>query len=465
MSDVNTPSAEYKRLAQTWHLPRTLMGGTRAMRKAATLYLPKEPAESSAAYGTRLKRTTLFNGFRKTVKDMTGKVFNKAVTLEKDVPEKLKGYAENIDLAGRHINVFARDVFYDAMQTGIAHILVDMPPALQGATRAQEQAAGIRPYLCHVKCEDVIGWQTANVGGVVTLVQIRIRELVGEKDGEFGEVMVPQVRVLYPGRWEIWREATDGREKGNWVKVREGVSSVPKITLATVYINRTGFMAGEPPLEDLADLNVTHWQSSSDQRNILHVARVPILFGAGFSDDAELTIGASSMVRNSDKDAKLTWVEHTGQAISAGREDLKDLEFQMQTQGLQLLIPKPGRQTATGEMRDDSKENSPLAMMAVALQDGLEAAFGFMAEYDGLGEDKGGSIVVNKDFGITAGAAEDLRLLLDAVNAGQISKETFWLECQRRGLLSDSFNPEVEKDRIASEAPDLDAETGMDLGR
>jgi len=35
-------------------------------------------------------------------------------------------------------------------------------------------------------------------------------------------------------------------------------------------------MQAKPPLLDLAWLNVEHWQSASDQSNILHVARVPI---------------------------------------------------------------------------------------------------------------------------------------------------------------------------------------------
>src|SRR6185295_4553940 len=99
--------------------------------------------------------------------------------------------------------------------------------------------------------------------------------------------------------------------------------------LAPVYLNRTGFMTGEPPLEELADLNVAHWQSSSDQRNILTVARVPILFGTGIEGNEKLEIGASSMIRTSDPNAKLTYVEHTGAAIGAGERDLERLEFQM----------------------------------------------------------------------------------------------------------------------------------------
>jgi len=484
---VATPSDDHIRLMKLWKLPRALMQGTRGMRAAGaravgnaqfTEWLPKEPAETPAAYTARLFRSTLFNGFRKTVKDMTGKVFQREITIEEDVPDELKMLAENIDLAGRHLNVFGRDVFFDGMQTGINYILVEMPPALTKpdgsvVTVADEQAAAIRPYLVHIKAEDLIGFKSTLVNGVVTLTQVRIREDATIPDGDFCETTVEQIRMLEPGTWAIWRKAEVSNGRKEWQLFEEGTTSLTYIPLVPVYINRTGFMLGEPPLEDLADLNVAHWQSSSDQRNILHVARVPILFGAGFSSDDTIAIGANTMVRSSDVNAKLAWVEHTGAAIASGRDDLKDLEFQMQVQGLQLIMPQPGGKTATGEVRDEAKENSPLAMMAMALGDALECAFGMMAYYLQLpkpapkagedGDDRGGSIDVNTDFGVGTGSGIDLTLLLQAAVAGKISKETFWAEMKRRDILADNFDADVEKDRLASEAPELNS-TAMDLG-
>lgn len=470
MADVNTPTEEYVRHAEMWKLPRTLMGGTKAMRAAGRVYLPQEAKESDDAYKARVARSTLFNGFKKTVKDMTGKVFNKPVVLKEDVPAPIVADAENVDLAGRHINVFAKDVFFDAMQTGIGYILTEMPaPLAQGTGRAgevtlkDEQAAGRRPYLIYIKAEDLIGWQSTTINGVVTLTQVRIREVANEPDGPFATKCVPQVRVLTPGAWEIWREATDGADKGKWVKVSEGKTSLTVIPLAPVYINRTGFMTGEPPLEDLADLNVAHWQSQSDQRNILHVARVPILFMAGFQAEDAIEVGASSAVRSSSPDSKMEYVEHSGNAIGSGDKDLANLEFQMQTQGLQLLVPQPGGKSATGEIHDDVKENSQLAMMANALGDGIEQSFGYMALYRKLPEAKGGSVDVNHDFGIAAGAAMNIPNIIAAKNAGLIDKQTAIEELKKLGLLSDDVDVDVVLDRLATEAPELDAGAGKGM--
>jgi hypothetical protein len=216
-------------------------------------------------------------------------------------------------------------------------------------------------------------------------------------------------------------------------------------------------MQAKPPLAALAEVNVAHWQSASDQRNILTIARVPILFGAGFTDDSTIEVGASSMIRTSDVNAKLSFVEHTGAAIGAGQTDLDRLELQMQSLGLQILVPQPGSKTATGEIRDNVRENSSLAAMARGLQDGLEQAFGFMAQFLNVavdGDKAGGSLIVNQDFG-TSGIG-DVQYLTAAVIAGKLDDATYLDELRRRGVLSDSVSTEAVLHRIASRRPELD---------
>lgn len=440
---VATPHPDVAAMESLWPLPRALYAGTKAMRAAGQMFLPKEAAESDDAYRARLERTTLFNAFAKTVQDMAGRVFAKEIQYGESVPQAIKDWSENIDLTGRHLNVFASDVFKDAMQVGLAHILADSPVENVGVTRATQG----RPYLVHLRAEDFIGWTHETTSDGLRLTSIRFHETVEELD-ETGMhvVRVPQIRVLLIGAWQVWRK-TD--KKAEWKLFEEGRRGIEEIPLATVYLARTGFMIGKPPLQDLADLNVTHWQSSSDQRNILHVARVPILFGAGFPEDAPIVIGSSSMTRASDPGSTLSYVEHSGAAIGSGRDDLKDLEFQMQAMGLQLLVSQPG-QSATGEVRDDVKENSRLAMWADALKDGLEQALAYMAQIGGIGDDAG-ELIVNKDFGIAARGAVDVQSILAAVRDGIISKETAIREFVRRGILSDDIDPAAELEAAAED--------------
>lgn len=445
---------------------RALMGGTRAMRKAGKQFLPQFEAEGREAYDARKDSSWLFNGFRKTVRDMTGRVFDKPIEIADGAPAQLLEWAENIDLAGSDLSTFARRVFEDGMSgPGVSYIMVDAPSRPETVTRAQAQSMNLRPYLVHLRAEDILGWQSQTIANATTLAQLRIMETAKEQDpdDEFTDVEIEQVRVLDRLENGVQVRIYRKTKADQWQLHEEPtLTGLTEITVVPFYANRAGFFAGEPMLDDLADINIAHWQSQSDQRNILHFARVPILHASGRNEDeASLSISAATAVTSSDPAAKLTWVEHSGAAIGAGRQDLKDLEFQMETFGLQLLTARDGAQSATGEALDAQKETSTLAMTADQLQDAIEMALQWMAEYGGLGG-ASISVTVNKDFGVSMMTAQELNVMLQAVNSGNLSRATFLGEMARRGMVRGDLVPEEEIERIGDAAPDLTGEE-MDL--
>lgn len=397
-------SAAVERMLAESRRGRALMGGTLAMREAGEVFLPRFKAEDRESFRARLQGSWLFNGYRKTVRDMTGRVFSRPVELGEGASAQVRGWMENADLAGHDLSVFARRVFEDALSgPGISYIMVDAPPRAGTETQAEAAARGLRPYLIHLRVEDILGWQTQVIGAVTVLRQLRIREAVAEPDpaDPFAQTSRERVRVLT--RTESGVTVTlyrkSARNAEDWeIEAPPIVTGLSEITVTPVYLNRTGFFTGAMLLDDLADVNIAHWQSQSDQRTILQAARVPILFATGFPDDAPpLVIGSKAAITAMDPSAQLRWVEHSGAAIGAGRQDLKDLEFQMEAFGLQLLTPRPEAQSATGEAIDAGKETSTLSMTADALQDALEQAMIWVAAYGG--EPASPSVVVNKDFG------------------------------------------------------------------
>ena len=440
---------------------RALMSGTQGMRLAGKEFLPQFPGESQEAYDARRNSSFLFNGYRKTVADMTGRVFDAPIEIAAG-PDVLGDWAENIDMQGRDLSVFARDVFESALEgPGVSYILADAPPRSGVVTRAQAQSSGLRPYLAHVRVEDLLGWKTITIDNVPQIAQLRIAEVVAEDDpaDEFVQVEIQQVRVLdltdAGVQTRLFRKGRDG----NWSAHDEPTfSGLSRITLTPFYAQRTGFMTARPPLEDLADLNVAHWQSSSDQRNILHFARVPLLHASGRDDDeGALQVSAGTATTSRDPAARLEWVEHSGAAIGAGRQDLKDLEFQMQALGLQLLVAS--QETATGAALDAAKETSALSMMADSLQDSLEAALLDMCAYGGLGEPEV-SVTVNKDFGVSQMGAQEMQAMLMAVNTGNMSRKTFLSEMARRGMLRPDLDPDDEAEQIETEGGALVTDAG-----
>lgn len=466
-ADVSTRISAYSKMELRWKLPEALWGGTDAMRKKGITYLPQDEKESDQAYMVRLNRSFLFNGFKKTVNTMVGKVFSKPIILKEDVNPKIKEWAESVDSEGRSLNIFAEDVLRESMKWGLCHVFVDMPKAPANATLADEQKLNLKPYWNKVIPQHLIGWRSIKVGSKDILTNIRIWEEYTESDGDYGEKMVQRIREVDIDSYKVWElrnvvVAGKASTQQEWQLVEQGVMTLGYIPLFTVYTQREGFMIGSPPLEDLCWINVAHWQSSSDQRHILHVARVPILFGSGLGDSADkIVVGPNRMIAGPDN-SDLKYVEHSGKAIESGRDDLKDLESQMKIMGLELLLPNTtgGGQTATAKSLDYADVNSPLQFMALALQDSLEIGLQITADWLKLGEGAGGSAKVNTDYGITLRDAADVQALIQARIAGEISDETFWTELKRRNILSEDFDPVKEKSLIEKEQK-ADAEQAM----
>jgi hypothetical protein len=435
---------------------RALMGGTDSMRKAGKLYLPKFGAEGDEDYQARLHSSFLFNGLRKTVKDMTGRVFAKPVEIVEG-SERLKEFALDINMQGQDLSAFAADVFRDGFIPGISYIMVDAPRREGETTRAQATSQGLRPYMAQLRVEDILGFQTQMFNNVLALSMLRIMETVTENDpeDEFSQINIPQVRVITRADGVVSVRIYRKDRRQDWQVVDEYTTNAEEITVIPFYAQRTGFFTAEPVLEDLADVNIAHFQSQSDQRHILHFARVPILFASGRGDDEPLVISASQAVTSLDPAGTLQWVEHSGAAINAGRQDLQDLAQQMQALGMQLLVSS--HETATGAMLDSTKETSTLSQMADSLKDALEQALEWMAFYAG---EPGQNITVdvNKDFGIVPLTAQEVQVMQNDVQLGLLSKEAYYAERKRRGFLRPDLDTEADMDRIAEEAPELTGE-------
>lgn len=441
IEDPSKVSAEAAYMADERERISALMGGTGTMRAAGKKYLPQSPAESQEAYSYRLAVSTLYNGLRRTVETLAGKPFSEAIETE-NVADSLKDWLDDVDLQGRDLHSFAHAVFKAALEDGLSHILVDYPQTLPGATLAEKRTTGARPYFVHLRQSQILGWRSERIEGVETLTQLRIMESVTEPEGQWATRTVPQIRILEPTRWETRRK----NEREEWVIFAEGEVSLGAIPLSTIYTDRVAFMQARPPLLDLAYLNIEHWQSSSDQSNILHVARVPILFASGFQDGT-FKIGAGAAITNDDPAAKLIYVEHTGAAIGAGRESLKDLEERMSLMGAQLLVKKPGARTATEKAIDSADADSALSLMVRNLEDSLEYALQFMADWEGLGP--AGEVELVGEIG----GLEDMEIagLMKARELGLLSAETVFHEMQRRGLISDDMQWPEELARLKGE--------------
>ncbi len=464
---VAEPLPEYYEMEPLWMLTSALRGGTPAMRAAGKAYLPMEPRESPEAYNIRLQRSVLTNHYDKAVGKLSGKPHRKPITLVDGFPAPLVEFSENITNTGVNLDVFSRRFLEAAIDDGVAHVLVDMPPITERGTLpggeisiADQRRMNLRPYASIIRAKDLIGWKSTIRNGEKVLTQIRIQETITRPDpeNEFTDQLVDRIKVVEPFVVRHYEKIkTDEGEE--WRLVETLPTPLGFIPIATLYTDRTGFMTGKPWLIDLAYLNLAHYQSDSDQRNILHVARVPILFGTGFGDEDDgdrvsLTVGVSQFARGP-KGATLQFVEHGGKGIESGRADLQDLELRMQLMAMEPVIKGrvSGDMTATQRAMDQSEEDTELGALARNLENALETVFQYAGEWLNIRQSFDGMIEVFKDFGTLGGDTEALQNILALRANGDISRDAVIEEFKRRGVLSDDFDVEEDGDLLELEGP------------
>lgn len=453
-SDPSAKLPAVDRMQGYWDIVDPLMGGTQAMRAAGTKLLPQYPAEAEDTYKDRLALSTLLPAYAETVASSTSRVFAEPLQLGEDIPEPIKLLSADIDLGGNDLNSWSVEWFREALAKGLCHAMIEHQPTLDAEgnklykTVAEEAKAGVRPYAVIIKPGQVLGWRFD--GG--KLMQVRYMESVEVADGDFGVKCVDQVRVLEPGSWRTYRKPEKG---GAWVEEDRGSTNLTYIPWVTFYTGRTGPMTAKPPLLELAHLNVKHWQSQSDQDNLLHVARVPLLFVFTDNEEFQLTISSASATRMP-KDGKAQYVEHTGAAITAGRDSLSDLVDDMRMAGAKLLQKdKQAVKTAAQANEEAAQELSPLARLAGQFADCIAQLLQILADYGSLGE--GGHVEMRGNFDSDFAPEVSLPNLISMANSGKLSDQTLYSEMQRRGVISDELDWEAEKARIEEQGPALGA--------
>jgi hypothetical protein len=426
------------------------------MRAAGQLYLPQHISESNERYAERLQRATLLNMTGLTLESWVGRPFGEPVKLKEDVPAEIVDLCEDIDTLGNNLTVFSRNCFREGLAKSFTHILVDMPRAGTDGplTLANDRR---QPYWVHLCPERLFFAEAKVVDGREQLQEVRFYETVSRREG-FAIVPVEQIRqmVLTPSGVEVtlWQAVRAKTRKVVWSIVEQYLMEIDQIPIVTFYSDRKDFMLGKPSIEDLADLNIAHWQSMSDQRACLTVARFPILALSGATDETQkLVVGPHRWIYMPDTQARAYYVEHSGVALGVGRTEIKDLEEQMGSYGAEFLKKRPNRETATARSLDTAEATSPLQDVTLRFCDTVETALELTAKW--MGKPSGGSVDIKTSFAAPPAGGEGLRALVESFKNRAISRVAYTNELKRAGLLDEDYDAEADAALLQNETMDL----------
>ena len=331
-----------------------LQGGTLGMLAQGQKFLPSFPGEKPAAYQARLKLAYLFPEFERLARDFTGRVLGAAPIYPQQMSQEWQSFTERADYFNRSLHQVLRSGFQLAVADGMCFSVVDSAARKPGETALDAMA--LRPWIEIHDIRRVVNWSTRLVGGELQLTAFRMEP---EKDLRSEYILLPDGRV----QLTVYRKG----EKG-WLE-QEGFPfvyppAITRIPVAPMYSNRSDYFQARMPLEAVADMNIAHFQSNSDYRNILSFVGIPVVWGTNLDLGLTLSPGATFISKGPDT-VNLQFLELGGKSIESLVQQLKDIEKKMQDAGLQQTQAQLFNQTATGEVLQQKREASRLQVMAM----------------------------------------------------------------------------------------------------
>jgi hypothetical protein len=318
-------------------------------------------------------------------------------------------------------------------------------------TLVDAPADGGRPYWVNHTPRQILGWRTEPNEGKQQLTMLRLQELASVPDGEYGEKLVEQVRVLTPGEYQIHQK----NDKGDFRMVDEGRTSLSEIPFSIAYSNRLAFMESRPPLEDIAELNLKTYQIQSDLDNQLHISAVPMLAFYGFPSSAEEVSAGPGEAIAFPAEGRAEYIEPGGISFQYQFQRLEQLASQINELGLSAVLgQKLSAETAASKRIDRSQGDSTMMVIAQNMQDMIDNCLQFHAQYLGQNESAGSSHV-NRDFMGERLQPTEIQSLLQLYTAGTITQETLLQQLSDGEVLGDDFDVEEELEATASAGLDL----------
>lgn len=421
-----------------WEIMKAVTLGTEYLRENSESFLPIEPREDYAAYLGRVNRAVFSPVTQRLVRAAAGLILRKPISLVGD-PYWTDVFAKDVDGCGSDLDEYARRLLICSLTYGQAHTLVDFPAPNGARSLAEERELNRRPYWIEIDPSNIYGWRLDREVNYGRLIQIRIKERAVVPDGDFGEKVYDQIRVIEPGRYRVFRQvesakymnggfpypnafdATDATS--DYEQVESGSFSLGEIPLVTTYSGKTDTLTSKPPLLDIAYLNLAHFQRQADLIHSLHIASQPILVMEGWDDQTKDVAVSVNYAMATAPGNKIYYVEPAASAFQAQSDEIRELQMQMATLGISTLSQqKFVAESADARRLDRVDTNSMLSMVSMDIEQALQKSFDLAANYVGIEPPE---VKLNRDFDIDRLIGQDITALTTLFGQGVLDRDEF----------------------------------------
>jgi len=466
---VQTPSTEYEKAAPKWERCRDAYEGGDAIKAKDTRYLPALDShqrngtflpEGAAKYARYKERALWYNATARTVDGLAGGIFQKAPKVT--APEAVVPHLSDVTLTGQSAEMFALQSAKDVLQVGRSGILIEWGKAPKEP----------RPYWAAYRAEDIISYRAIAIDGDEILTRVVLRETVSrdDPDDRFTQKHSTQYRVLelmtvddelvyFQTEWKKVSDDKDEWQPGEPMTIeRRGkpLDFIPFVFLGSTSISPA---IGKPPLDDLVQVNISHYRSMADLEHGRHRVAVPTPWVSGFDKKSGPLLLGEALILDTGGNAGM--LEFTGQGLGALERADQQKRHMMAVLGARLLEEQGQRsnvsETAAAVGMRHAGEQATLKTLAQTLETALTLALQWHAWWVGTEKkpaDTGAVFELNKDFSTLRMPPEELRALVEALQAKAISPETFYHNLEEGGLVRPGVTVEEELEDIENAEPE-----------
>jgi hypothetical protein len=261
-------------------------------------------------------------------------------------------------------------------------------------TVAQVQSLNLRPYIKLYTTENIINWDTELINNQNELSLLVLQEVYNVNINMFEREDKVRYRVYsIEENIVICRifESNSDQSKGNFSIVSESIpvmngkplNSIPFIPITAEDLT---IEPSNPPLLDLANINLNHWGISCEYRNILHYLGSPVLTITGYQGQRgeEISIGAKSVIRLPDPTAKVYYTALSADGLSGVKDAMTEQKNAMLALGARLLAPESSSQISENTMQmKTAGQRATIIQIADTVSRGIEKALNIIAKWQG----------------------------------------------------------------------------------
>ena len=457
---ITDQHSAYSEMATKWRRCRDFIAGADALRKhdigcngdAKTAYVPKiSPKQSGDEYDAYIRRALYDNVVRRTRNSLVGLVFSKDPEI--DLSASIDYMMNDCDMMETPLIEMAEWIVREVLDVGRCGILVDRPPTDQDASRLDAERAGYRPYFVPYTAERITNWELSRVGNRWMITRVVLSE---------SPETYTELTLTAEGYGQtIWRKVKDRDEWFPDATVFPKLSGKPIMQIPFYFFgpNTGKCTPEEPPLIDMVEDARSWYQSSADLEHARFSCSVPTAYFLGFTADetASVVLGGLNGISSTNPEAKVGFLEYTGQGTEPLERALEQKYTMMARHGVDLLSDKRDAEATETVRARVGLQTATLQDVANTASRILSQALTFASSWMGGTES---TIKLNTEYMAAGIDPQEITALLSAVQAGSLPIIDF-IRRLRKGRVIESDRTDEE---VLSELTLAEEQQGQEIG-